>query len=317
MSKLIRYSGLFFIRAWMFLLANLFAASIASAAQVVLVFDNSLAGATSLQPLTRSQMLIRNLKTVNVTQAAFLIDTYDIDRKDEERLALYSDAGHLLVNTGHNDFLMSKKNIFRMEVNLLKAEAYLLPYFGYKKHVHIDWLNETYDQQSRRDLIKFLDEHEFRPAFSGITYLRAADEYVNQLYQMRKKLGKSVNMEKLQKAYVELLVKDMQLQDAYASFTLGYSPIHILTLQENDLAAYFIIPLVDELNSKGWQIIPAEKAFSDPVANTYGFFRYEANSYWKSVAPFIADQVSYPRLIGNRQPMVDQVLRKYIPELLQ
>ncbi len=307
----------FFLPVWILLLASVLIVFSANAAQVVLVFDNSLGGATSLQPLARSQMLVRNMKTVNVTQAAFLIDTYDIDQKDEERLALYSNAGHLLVNTGHNDFLMSKKNVFRIQVNLLKADAYLQPYFGYKKHVHIDWLNETYDQQSRTDLIKFLDERGFKPAFSGITRLRAADEYVNQLYQQRKKLNKSVSMDKLQKAYVELLVNDMQVQDAYASFTLGYSPIHILTLQENDLAAYFMVALVDELNNKGWQIIPAEKAFTDPVANTYGFFRYEANSYWKSVAPFIQDHVSYPRLIGNRQSEVDQVLRAYIPELLQ
>lgn len=315
MSKLISNAGLFFIHVRIFLLTIL-VTSAANASQLVLVFDNSLGDATSLQSVARSQMLIRNLKTVNVTQAAFLIDTYDIDRKDEERLALYSNAGHLLVNSGHNDFLMSKKNVFRLQVNLLKSDAYLRPYFGYKKHVHLDWLNETYDQQVRKDLIKFLDEHGFKPAFSGLTGLRAADDYINQLYQARKKLNKSVSMDKLQKAYVELLVNDMQVQDAYASFTLGYSPIHILTLQENDLAAYFIVALIDELNAKGWQVIPAEKAFSDPVANAYGLFRYESNTWWKLVAPFVQDHVSYPRVIGDRQEEVDTVLKKYISELL-
>jgi hypothetical protein len=287
------------------------------AAQVVLVFDNTLQGASSLQTRARSQMLVRNLATVEVKQAGFLIDTYGLKREDEDRLALYSDAGHLLINAGHNDSLPGNKKIYKMQVNLLKADTWLLPYPGYKKHVHLDWLNETTEQTARQDMIRFLQDHQFKPASSGALKMRAVDEYINQLYQKRKKLNKSVNMQNLEKAYVKLIVKDLELQDAYASFTLGYSPIQILTLQENDLAAYFVIGLVDELNKQGWQIVEAEKAFSDPVANAYGFFGFATNTYWKSVAPFVDDAVSYPRVIGDRKTKVDQVLQKYIPEILQ
>jgi hypothetical protein len=299
------------------LLVSLLFISNVYAAQVVLVFDNTLQGASSLQTRTRSQMLVRNLATVEVKQAGFLIDTYGLKEEDEDRLALYSDAGHLLINAGHNDSLVSYKKIYQMQVNVLKADAWLQPYLGYKKHVHLDWLNETTEPIARQDMIHFLQEHQFKPASSGATQMRAVDEYINQLYQKRKKLNKSVNMQNLEKAYVKLIVKDLELQDAYASFTLGYSPIQILTLQENDLAAYFVIGLVDELNKQGWQVVEAEKAFSDPVANAYGFFGFATNTYWKSVAPFIDDTVSYPRVIGDRKTKVDQVLQQYIPEILQ
>jgi hypothetical protein len=299
------------------LLASLLFISNVNAAQVVLVFDNTLRDGGSLQARARSQMLVRNLATVEIKQAGFLIDTYDLKEEDEDRLALYSDAGHLLINAGHNDSLVSTKKIYKMQVNLLKADAWLQVYPGYKKHVHLDWLNETTDPVARQDMIHFLQEHQFKSASSGVTKMRAVDEYINQLYQKRKQLNKSVNMQKLEKAYTQLIVKDLEQQDAYASFTLGYSPVHILTLQENDLAAYFIIGLIDELNKRGWQVVEAEKVFDDPVANTYGFFGFATNTHWKSVAPFINDAVSYPRVIGNRKVMVDQVLQKYVPEILQ
>jgi len=288
-----------------------------NAAQLVILFDNTLQPATSLQAVTRSQLLVRNLRMVDVKQAAFLIDTYGLDAKNEERLALYSNAGHLLVNAGHNDFLMSRKNIYRIQMNLLKADAYLRPYLGYKKNLHLDWLNETSDMDARNKLIQFISDHEFEPAFSGILPMRAADEYINQLYQKRKRINKPVSIEKIGKAYAKLIADDLDLYNAYASFTLGYSPVQILTLQENDVTVYSIVALVDELNKRGWQIIPSEKAFSDPVANTYAFFGFGANSYWKSVAPFLYDQVSYPRVIGDRKVKVDQVLQQYVPELFQ
>lgn len=299
------------------LLIILMCFSNAHAAQLVLVFDNTLQPGSSLQARTRSQMLMRNLATVEVKQAAFLIDTYGLEPEDEDRLALYSNAGHLLINAGHNDLLLSKKNIYAMQVKLLKADARLQIYPSYKKHVHFDWLHEVQDPVARQEMIRLLSEHQFKPAFSGITELRGVDEYIDHLYQNRKRLNKSVNMQQLQKAYVELFVDDMEQQEAYASFTLGYSPIHILTLQENDLTAYFIIGLIDELNKRGWRIVEAEKAFGDPVANTYGFFGFATNTYWKSVMPYIDDSVSYPRVIGDRQAKVDQVLQQYIPELMQ
>jgi len=305
------------LSGWITLLISLFCASGVQAGQLVLVFDNTLQDGSSLQARTRSQMLVRNLKTVDVKQAGFLIDTYDLKEEDEDRLALYSDAGHLLINTGHNDSLVSKKKIYNMQVNILKADAWLQPYIGYKKHAHLDWLNETTDPVAQQEMIQFLQTHQFKPAFSGMLPMRAADEYINQLYQARKKLNKSVNMQQLEKAYVNIIVKDIEQQNAYASFTLGYSPIQILTLQENDLTAYFIIALVDELNKQGWQIIPAEDAFSDPVVNTYGFFGFATNTYWKSVAPFIEDTARYPRVIGDRKTKVDKVLQQYIPEILQ
>lgn len=288
----------------------------AHAGQVLLVFDNTMRPTTSLDAKARSQMIVRSLKTAEVKQAAFLIDTYDLDAMDEQRLSIFSDAGHLLVNKGHNQTLVSKKNLYAIQANLLKADAWLLPYAGYKKHVHLDWLNENPDTNLQQKMIQFLREQEFQSASSGNLAMRGVDEYLNYLYQKRKKLGKPVNMEKLQQAYVKLILDDLQLADTRATMTLGYSPVQILTLQENDVTAYCLLALLDALTERGWYFVRAEQSYADPVANPYGQFGFATNSYRKLIAPFVNDHASYARVIGERKKQVDQLLQTELPDLL-
>lgn len=291
-------------------------ASCTQAKQLLLVFDNNLQPTSSLDGKARSQMIVRSLKTAGVNQAAFLIDTYNMDARDEERLGLYSNAGHLLVNKGHNQSLASKKNIFSIQANILKADSWLQAYPGYHRHLHLDWLNENTSPELQIKMLQFLHEHGFMPVSSGNLPMRGVDQYLNQLYQQRKKINKPVNMQKLQDIYVQLIVDDLQAVDAEASLTLGYSPVQILTLQENDVTAYFLLALLDELTERGWQWANAEQIYADPVANHYGTFGFAATGYQKAVAPFMQDDASYPRIIGNRQAKVDQLVQLKLPELL-
>lgn len=298
-----------------FLATGLFA-SCAQATQLLLVFDNNLQPTSSLDGKARSQMIIRSLKTAGVNQAAFLIDTYDMDARDEERLGLYSNAGHLLVNKGHNQLLVSKKNIFSIQANILKSDTWLQAYPTYHKHLHLDWLNENYSPELQTKMLEFLQEQGFVPVSSGNLPMRGIDHYINQLYQQRKKINKPVDMQKLQDIYVKLIVDDLRAADAEASLTLGYSPVQILTLQENDVTAYFLLALLDELVAHGWQWANAEHIYADPVANHYGSFGFASTGYQKAIAPFMRDQASYPRIIGSRQVKIDQLVQLKLPELL-
>lgn len=286
------------------------------AAKVLLVFDNSLQPRTSLDGKARSQMILRSLKTAGISQAAFIVDTYGLNAQAHERLALYSDAGHLLVNKGHNQSLVSKKNIYTVQARLLKADGLLLPYSTYHRHLHLDWLNENPDTAAQQKMLRFLNEHNFIPVSSGNLPMRGIDQYLDYLYQYRKKINKPVSMEKLRDIYVKLIVDDLQTANAEASLTLGYSPVQILTLQANDVTAYFLLALLDELSEKGWQWARAEQVYADPVVNHYAWFGFTASGYKKAVAPFLQDTASYPRVPGDRQSKVDQILQTSLPELL-
>lgn len=294
-----------------------FGVSHSNARELVLAFENTLQDSTSLDAMARSQMLIRNLATAGVPQAMFLIKTEYMGDKNSGRVALYGDKGHLLVNAGHNHSLVSKSDLYAYEIGILKANRILDQFSGYKKHVHFSTLHEAGDVGIQRGLADFLSERGYKPAFTGFNNARGIDNYIDQLYQKKISKNRPVNMSALEKVYVELMLQPLQRQDEYLFNMLGYSPRQVLVIQENDLAAYFVVALVDELVARGWTMIPAEKAMDDPIVNPIALGGWGANGYLHGLTGLPEQPVAYPRLIGTRKADIDRVLQQRIPGFIE
>jgi hypothetical protein len=299
------------------LLSGLISTGMAHARELVIAFDHTLQASTSLDAMARSQMLVRNLATAGVPQAMFLIKTKGADQKDKARLALYSDKGHLLVNAGHGHSLVTKSDLYVYEIGIMKANRILQAYSGYKKHVHFSYLHEFGDANIQRELADFLQERGYRPAFTGVNAMRGVDQYLDQLYQKKIRSNRAVNMASLEGAYIDLITQSLVQEDAKAFNVLGYSPRQVLVLQENDLAAYFIVALVDRLVAQGWTIIAAERAMNDPIANPIAANRWGANGYLNSITRLPDERVAYARVLGERKTAVDNFLQNRIPGFIE
>jgi len=299
------------------LLSGLISTGMAHARELVIAFDHTLQASTSLDAMARSQMLVRNLATAGVPQAMFLIKTKGADQKDKARLALYSDKGHLLVNAGHGHSLVTKSDLYVYEIGIMKANRILQAYSGYKKHVHFSYLHEFGDANIQRELADFLQERGYRPAFTGVNAMRGVDQYLDQLYQKKIRSNRAVNMASLEGAYIDLITQSLVQEDAKAFNVLGYSPRQVLVLQENDLAAYFIVALADRLVAQGWTIIAAERAMNDPIANPIAANRWGANGYLNSITRLPDERVAYARVLGERKTAVDNFLQNRIPGFIE
>ncbi len=300
-----------------FFMCGLSTSTLVSARELVIAFEHCLQGSTSLDAMARSQMLVRNLATAGVPQAMFLIKTKGVDQKDKTRLALYSDKGHLLVNAGHGHTLVTKSDLYAYEIGILKANRILQEYPGYKQHVYFSYLHESGDVNIQRGLADFLQERGYHPAFTGMNAMRGVDQYLDQLYQKKISSNRAVDMAALERTYVDLITQSLAQEDAKAFTLLGYSPRQVLVLQENDLAAYFIVALVDRLVEQGWTMIAAERALDDPIANPIAANRWGANGYLNSITRLQDQAVAYPRVLGERKAQVDSFLQIRIPKLLE
>lgn len=301
----------------LFFISGMANTSVVCARELVIAFDHTLQVSTSLDAMARSQMLVRNLATAGVPQAMFLIKTKGADQKDKARLALYSDKGHLLVNAGHGHSLVTKSDLYVYEIGIMKANRILQAYSGYKKHVHFSYLHEFGDANIQRELADFLQERGYRPAFTGVNTMRGVDQYLDQLYQKKISSNRPVNMAALENAYVDFIAQSVAQEDTKAFNILGYSPRQVLVLQENDLAAYFIVALVDRLVEQGWTIIAAERAMNDPIANPIAANRWGANGYLNSITRLPDERVAYVRVLGERKTVVDSFLQNRIPGFIE
>lgn len=302
-----------------YLLASvLFVSSLATnARELVIVFENSLQPSTSLDAMARSQMLIRNLAVADVPQAMFLIKPARLTHKDRTRLRLYSNRGHLLVNAGYDHSLVTKGDLYAYEVGILKANRALLPYSGYQKHLHFSYLHEHGDRSIQQGLINFFKKRDYRPAFTYFNSSRGVDAYLDERYQEHIKRRRPIDMATLEKAYVALMSQELVAQDALAFNLLGYSPPQTLVLQENDLAAYFIVALVDALRAQGWSMSSAQRLVDNPIANPLFTGGWGANSVWPAVTGLPDNRVAYPRTLGGRKAYVDNFLQSRIPGFLE
>lgn len=301
----------------LFFISGMANTGVVCARELVIAFDHTLQASTSLDAMARSQMLVRNLATAGVPQAMFLIKTKGVDQKDKARLALYSDKGHLLVNAGHGHSLVTKSDLYVYEIGIMKANRILQGYSGYKKHVHFSYLHEFGDPNIQRELAEFLQERGYRPAFTGVNAMRGVDQYLDQLYQKKISSNRPVNMAALESAYVDFIAQSVAKEDTKAFNLLGYSPRQVLVLQENDLAAYFIIALVDRLVEQGWTMIAAGRALDDPLANPIAANRWGANGYLNSITRLPDERVAYARVLGERKTVVDSFLQNRIPGFIE
>jgi hypothetical protein len=65
---------------------------------------------------------------------------------------------------------------------------------------------------------------------------------------------------------VETLLQAANFYNEIAVQAIGRSPAHVLLLHETDLAALFVDELVEALRKDGWEIVPIDEAYADPIA---------------------------------------------------
>jgi hypothetical protein len=257
----------------LFLIASQFF-SCAYAREIVLAFDDTLARSTSLDGTARTKMLINNMARADVKQAMFLIKTKMITAKTIDRMMYYDETGQFIVNAGHNYSLLHRAKSYGYPIDIMKANAALESYANYHQTITYPYLDGGGDQELLQQLQRYLSEHNYFPIY---VTTQVHDEYMDKLYQKRIESGRTVDIRALEKAYVKMVMDKVLAYDASAYLKLGTNPRQVLLLNENDLAAYCIVGVIDALNENGFKVIAPERVFTDPVANPYFVTNFTAN----------------------------------------
>jgi peptidoglycan-N-acetylglucosamine deacetylase len=93
----------------------------------------------------------------------------------------------------------------------------------------------------------------------------ASDWYYNSRLLSRLKDNPAFNIEPFRKAYLNHIWNRACYYDSLSRQVLGRSVKHILLLHHNTINAMFLGDIIRMFQEKGWKVIDAETAFSDPV----------------------------------------------------
>jgi peptidoglycan-N-acetylglucosamine deacetylase len=235
--------------------------------RIALSFDDSPRGPGAfLNPDTRPQMLIAQLKAAGVKQAVFFINPGRIDASNDfaRVMADYAKAGHVLANHTADHLQLSSVSAEAFLADVDQAEVWLKQQPAYRPWFRFPELDEGGANKAKRDAVRA--GLKARGLRNGYVTSDGWDWKLESLAEKAAKSGRPMDVNALRALYVENHVEAARFADKLGRKALGRAPAQVLLLHDTDLAALYLGDLIKALRADGWQIITADEAYADAMA---------------------------------------------------
>lgn len=212
----------------------------------------------------RTAELIEALESEKAGPVLFFVSTQGVEANatGQERLEAYAAAGHILANHSHAHMWAHETPVEVYLADVDKAAAYLSKLPNTRPWFRFPFLDEGRQPEKISALAEGLAA---RGLSNGYVTVDTYDWHLERQFQAALKAQKSVDYEALGRLYVRLSLESAEYYDQIARDTLGESPVHVLLLHENDLAARYAADLVRELRNEGWEIVHPDTGYADPL----------------------------------------------------
>ena len=212
----------------------------------------------------RNNSILSTLSTRSNKAALFVIGRNIDSPEGKQLLAPWDKAGHMLGNHSysHRNFNAPTTNVEEYQQDILKAEVLLQEFPRFRKYFRFPMLKEG-DTVAKRDAMRsFFAKHGYR---NGHVTVDASDWAIDQRLTARLKKEPNADVKPYRDFYLEHMWARSEYYDALARHMLNRPVKHTVLIHFNLLNGLFLGDLLDMYKAKGWQLIDAEEAFTDPV----------------------------------------------------
>lgn len=234
--------------------------------RIAITFDDAPRPAGASMPLaTRTEMLIDALSRSD-TVATFFATTSNLENRRQEgheRLSRYAEAGHLIANHSHTHRSANRIPAQAFLADLAKANDVLSQFPNYRPLFRFPFLHEGRTIEKRDAIRAGLNDIGLA---NGYVTIDNYDWYLQHLFSEAVRQNRTIDLDAWRQTYLDVLMAAIDFYDDLAVSTLNRSPVHVLLLHENDLAALFIDDLIAALEHQGWKIVSTDEAYADPIA---------------------------------------------------
>ena len=277
--------------------------------KIAITFDDAPTGGGALfQGTERTNLIIEALDSRDA-QATIFVTAHDFEEENAaQRIGAYNDAGHLIANHTNTHVAASATplSVFMAEVD--RTTELVGEFSNYRSWFRFPYLDEGSTTEQRD---AYRDALDIRGLSNGYVTADTFDWYLQGLLDDATRTGEYYNLEAIGEAYVEMIVSSAEYFDALGVQTLGRSPAHVLLLHENDLAALFIDDAIDALRANGWEIISADEAYADPLADMPVETLVVGSGKVAALALEATGDYDVLSTIANTQDGIDSLAAKY------
>jgi peptidoglycan-N-acetylglucosamine deacetylase len=232
--------------------------------QVSITMDDfDLFGDTDAEKEANSREILAALGSHSNLKAAAFICGRRVDSETGKRiLQAWNNAGHLIANHTYSHWHYHRRGVEEFEADILRCEELIKSYPRFTKLFRFPMLKEG-DTVERRDKLRaFLKERGYK---MGYVTIDASDWYVDQRLRERLKRDPKADLSGYRQFYLDHVWERAVYYDDLSRRTLGRSVKHTLLIHHNLLNKFFLGDLLTMFGRKGWELIDAAEAFTDPV----------------------------------------------------
>ena len=173
-------------------------------------------------------------------------------------------AGHAIGNHTYSHFNLGRESVTLAQFisDTQRNETLLGAMPGWTKRLRFPYLKEGETVSKRDGFRDWLASNGYE---SGAVSIDASDWYYNKRYPEWLKNHPNEDIAPFRTAYLNHLWNRTQYYDALSEQVLKRSVNHVILLHTNAINAVFLPDIIAMYRSKGWEIIPPETAYEDPV----------------------------------------------------
>jgi peptidoglycan/xylan/chitin deacetylase (PgdA/CDA1 family) len=221
-------------------------------------------GAVHLSASARNDAILDTLNRYKHKAALFVVGRNLEDDEGKELLKRWDKAGHMIGNHtySHRNFNARETDVSEYQQDILRAEKLLTEFKRFKKYFRFPMLKEGNTLAKRESMRFFLKINRYQ---NGHVTIDASDWAIDQRLTARLKKDPGANLKPYRDFYLEHMWARSQYYERLAEMVLGRPVKHTLLVHFNLLNGLFLGDLLEMYKGKGWRLVDAEEAFTDPV----------------------------------------------------
>ena len=217
-----------------------------------------------LTPEQRNAAILSTLQSHKLKTALFVAGGNADNEKGKALLSEWDRAGHIIANHSYSHKYLNSAKVTAEDftADILKCEAVLKGFPRYQKRFRFPFLKEGETAIERDAVRSFLKQHGYT---NGHVTIDASDWAIDDRLTARLAKDPAADVKPYRDFYLDHMWERAVYYDDLAQRALGRSVKHTILMHFNLLNALFLSDLLDMFTRKGWKLIDAAEAFTDPV----------------------------------------------------
>lgn len=238
-------------------------ASNLSTKEIAITIDDAPRPSSYLSASERTQLLIKNLKSVKSPPVIFFATGQNLTEENTPNLLAYAKAGHFIAHHSDKHLWYHRTSVDDYQKDFLTAHEKFKELPNFHKFYRFPYLDRGRSKEKTNAMHDFLSKQDYQ---DGYVTVDNYDWYLDNLFQQAKKSKATIDMQALKDLYVKTMLEAAEFYNDAAIKYLERLPKHVLLLHDNDLAAYFLDDLIRAFRKADWKIISPLEAYQDPIA---------------------------------------------------